>query len=377
MNIKILYYGFTGQLATARLKIIQYINKMIARTKYKRKRLKIWFRQLKKRILSLLRIFIWYLILIALGYAVFRFQRKNLLPPSEYKNILTTLISTIGITTAIIISFLFSKLYSEKTERIERKRIIDKLSKKLTALRKIVHFLLRSFDFWRINNNIKRFLDNKYKRLTLYEYDKMNYDDFKAFHEEVQIGELAAQAYLGLKEIKGLVPSDFVFYDRLLRKNYSLNELAIMQVSCQRMWAFMDEYNQELRDVSSLSVLETKPFKENLKIIYPNFKPEDLNNNTFKNLFNDFPEEFIPEQYYLTQRNRKSFGKFFNALLVDLIFFVVLIISSVFLLSINYSEHYKMLYTNIIVSGFIISVIDLLVNVINSIKKELKITDFY
>ncbi len=350
---------------------------MIARTKYKRKRLKIWFRQLKKRILSLLRIFIWYLILIALGYAVFRFQRKNLLPPSEYKNILTTLISTIGITTAIIISFLFSKLYSEKTERIERKRIIDKLSKKLTALRKIVHFLLRSFDFWRINNNIKRFLDNKYKRLTLYEYDKMNYDDFKAFHEEVQIGELAAQAYLGLKEIKGLVPSDFVFYDRLLRKNYSLNELAIMQVSCQRMWAFMDEYNQELRDVSSLSVLETKPFKENLKIIYPNFKPEDLNNNTFKNLFNDFPEEFIPEQYYLTQRNRKSFGKFFNALLVDLIFFVVLIISSVFLLSINYSEHYKMLYTNIIVSGFIISVIDLLVNVINSIKKELKITDFY
>ncbi len=331
----------------------------------------------RQKAISIGRLILWYLILIIIGFVIVKLQRNYPLPTSDYSNILSILISTIGITTAIIITFLFSKLYSEKTERIARKQKIDKLSKKLTALRKIVHFLRGSHEFWRGNENIKKFLDNKYKDLTLYDYIKKGYEWHVAFHDEVKFGELGAQAYLGLKEIEGNEQSTFAFYDRLLRKNYSIDELAIIQDSCGRMWAYMDKYGDGLKDVSTLSVIRTEPIEENLKIIYPNFKQEDLNNKTIQTLFDDFPQKYIREQYYLTQRNNKSFGRSFNTLLFDLVFFVILIIFGVFLISINIVDYCKMFYTNIIVSGFIITVIDLLVNVIRSIRKELIVSEFY
>jgi hypothetical protein len=264
-------------------------------------------------------------------------------------------------------------LYSGKAERIYRKQKIDRLSKKLTALRKIAYFLRSSQDFWKANKNIKKYLDKKYKKLSLYEYINNGYKWLEAFHKEVQFGEIGAQAYLGLKEIEGNERSSFVFHDRLLRKEYSLDELAIIKDSCDRMWTYMDKYGA----VNKLQEIEKEYIKNNLRIIYPNFNSLDLNNKTIQDLFNDFSQEFIPEQYYLTQRNNKSFGKSFNALLFDLVFFVILIVFGVFLLSINIADYCKMYYTNIIVSGFIIIVIDLLVNVIMSIKKELIVSEFY
>lgn len=321
---------------------------------------------------------IWYLFITYIAVATFFFQRIYILPASEFEKILSLLISTIGITVAIIISFLFSKLYSEKSERIVRKQKIDVLSKKFTALRKIAHFIRWSSPFWNhFDKNIKSNLDHKYKKMTLYHYDRMGYDNHKKFHEEVKFGELAAQAYLGLREIEGRVRSDFDFRDRLLRKNYSLDELISAKDACQRMWKFMDEYHGDFREVATLPSLEKDPILENLKIIYPDFKTEDLNNNRIKKLFDDFADGLIREQYILTQRNSISFGKSFNALLFNLIMFVLLIIGGVLVFSINISIDLKLYITNIIVALFSATVIDLISNVIVSIRKELNVTDFY
>lgn len=313
-----------------------------------------------------------------IAIVIFLIQRIFILSSTDFEKVLSLLISTIGITVAIIISFLFSKLYSEKNERIERKRRIDFLSKKLTSLRKVVHFIRRSHEFWNhFNKNIKKFLDYKYKDFTLYDYDKMGYDNHKSFHDEVEFGELATQAYLGLKEIEGKVHSTIVFLDRLYRKNYTLDELAIIKDSCQRMWSFMDHYPGEFKEVSTLSILETNPIKENLKIIYPDFKEEDFNNKKLKQLFDDFADGFIREHYYLTSRNSVSFGKSFNSLLFDLVVFVSLIICGILIFSISLTADLKLNFTNIIVAVFSATVIDLLANVILSIRKELKVTDFY
>ena len=53
-------------------------------------------------------------------------------------------------------TMLFSKLFSEKAERIQRKAEIDTLSHKITAFRKMA-FQIRGFsEFWKFgNNNIK------------------------------------------------------------------------------------------------------------------------------------------------------------------------------------------------------------------------------
>src|SRR5690606_30789049 len=109
----------------------------------------------------------------------------------EYKEIIKTILTTTGVTVAIIITFLFSKLFSERNERIERKRLIDIESKKITAFRKICHFLRSSNEFWNPFGNLKRKLDREYNNLTLRNYDEIiNYEEYEKFLEEVNFGEL-------------------------------------------------------------------------------------------------------------------------------------------------------------------------------------------
>ncbi|WP_439185818.1 hypothetical protein [Carboxylicivirga taeanensis] len=323
------------------------------------------------------RLFFWYVCLIIGGYFTFRLQRIFLVEQSEYKEILTTTISITSITTAIIISFLFSKLSSERTERIVRKQKIDFYSKKLTSLRKIAHFLRSSSSFWTWNNNIKKFLDNKYKDLTLSDYDNKEYNWHEAYNKETKIGELPTQAYLGLKELENGVSTSYKFYDSFFRHNYTVNELAKIHDACERIWSFFDTYKRSIRDVSSLHQTETKHIKENLNIINPNFNNSEFNNEAIINLFDIFPQNYIQEHFQLTQLNNRILGANFVRLLLDLVVFILISLCGILILSIKMNVFCKLCLTNILTSIFVVVSVDLIVSVILTIKNEIKVNEFY
>ena len=140
---------------------------------------------------------------------------------------------------------------------------------------------------------------------------------------------------------------------------------------------FHYECREELPDIFKLSILTVNPIKENLNLIYSNLESGDFTNKTIEKIFNDFPEEYIREQFFLTQKNNQPFGKSFTMLLVDFLLSVILIITGVLLMSLKFNECYKMYCTNIFVSGFIITIIDAMKNVFKSIRKEIIVSDFY
>lgn len=84
----------------------------------------------------------------------------------------------------------------------------------------------------------------------------------------------------------------------------------------------------------------------------------------------------IGDLYYLTQRNNQPIGKLFDKLCFDLLFFGFLIIWGIFILSMH-CDDLKTWGTNLFVSGFNITVIDLIVNIYCGIKKELIVTEFF
>jgi hypothetical protein len=351
------------------------MRRIIALIKYNlflaRKYLKDNRKSIIKQLLRLLK----YLVLLFLGALLYDFQREHLISNADWKDILSVLISTVGIISAIIITFLFSKLYSERNERIQRKIQIDGFSKKLTALRRIAHFLRSSHEFWRFNKT-KQHLDNKYKNLTLAKFMRMDYDKSTALIDEIEGSELTVLAYLSLKELEKPAPSSFSFYSPVWLVNYGLNDLARYQDACRRIWSFFDEFKDRV-NASLISRFEQINLIDNLKLVYPETSQFEITNSIFYNLFNDFPEKFIREHYYLTRLNSKPLGVSLTGLLINLTLLIVILAGGVVLLSIQMNEYYSIMLLNVIVSLFIISVIDMTINIILSIKKELTIDEHY
>ena len=329
--------------------------------------------------IQLMLIILRYLILLLVGLLMVRIFSDNHLKLSDYNYIITTILTTTGVTVAIIITFLFSKIFSERNERVERKRQIDIESKKITALRKICYFLKSAHDFWVPFGNLKDKLDKKYSNLKLKSYDAetLSFDNYQAFLDEVNYGELGGQAYTGIREIAGNEISGLVYYDSQLRKNYSLDEISFIQDASSRIWSFFDTYKADMVDITKISQNHRKQIEKNIKLIHPEYEPAEINNEKLQSLFDEVNEAITRKMYMLTQKNNKFLGRRMNLLLLDLILFVLIILSGVFILSLNYVDFKKIFDIQVWISIFIISVIDLIINVIYAIRKELVIDDFY
>ncbi len=333
---------------------------------------------LKERLAALLIIFK-YVFLILLGVLLFNVFLDNQLPYDEYKSLLPTILSTTGIVVAIIISFLFTKLYSEIGSRIERKRVIDKESKRITSFRRICHQIRISRHFWEPFGNLKKKLDGKFchVRLRHYNSDKLNYESYNKFIKKVNYGEIGGQAYVGLKEIEGNVYSDYDFYRSIVGKNYSLDELYSIKEGSGSFWYFLDKYNKQVFDVSKLPKQQMQLIEKDLLVIYPNYLVGSIDNLKFREMFSDFQTSIINNAYYLTKINGKGLGKTFNQILTNLMVFSIVIILGVFILSLDYTFHSKSFDMLSLITLFLMNTFDLVINIVFAINKELKIKDFY
>lgn len=320
-----------------------------------------------------------YLSLILLGFIILYILIEHKLSFKEYRDILSIIISTTGVTIAIIVSFLLSKLFSEKEVRVERKRLIDKESHRITAFRKLCHFLRKSSVFWEPFGNLKSKMDSKYKFLTLAHYDStgIDYIKYTEFLKEVNYGELGGQAYVGLREIEGCESSDLAYIDSQLRKTYSLDEISLIHDASQRIWCFFDKNKSKIVNINSMCKLDLMQIRKNIEIIYPHYNDEELDNSKFIGLFDDIHVNISSKLFTLSQQNEKFLGLRFNLLLGNLLLFVLIIVVGVLLMSINYNGNQKIFDIQVLISIFIVGIIDLIFNVFLVIKKELQIDEFY
>lgn len=66
-------------------------------------------------------------------------------------------------------------MYSERTEKVDRKREIDKLSKRITALSLFFKDLINDYEFWSIKDgeNAKTDIDKDWPNYTWKEYNSL------------------------------------------------------------------------------------------------------------------------------------------------------------------------------------------------------------
>lgn len=296
---------------------------------------------------------------------------------------LSTMISVISIILAIIITYLFSKLFSEKTIKIERKKEIDELSKKITYLRKIAFHIRGMHEFWKFKDiNIKSRLDHKYSELTYERYRGLVLKDEKEFtyEESSKIDEdiygTSGQAYLALKALED-GENSFVFFSEFNPKNYSLEDIGRYIEYAGSFWYLLDRSDKDTVNFNNVNKYNLKFIDDlYLKITGNQINKEDYR-KSIKDLFSHFNSEIFEKHYFLNNLNSDNFPPIFKSSFYNMLVFLILLILSLFVYVIDVNNIFNYLASITLLSLFISNTIDLILITMQSIKTELNVTDIY
>jgi hypothetical protein len=285
---------------------------------------------------------------------------------------LETVITAQGIIIAIITTFIFSKIFTERNERIGRKRIIDSYSKKLTALRRLAHKLIAHNEFWL--NEDPKIIDDKCSGLSVFQFRELDYKTYSEVIKDTGLSEMTIQAYLAAKWLEGPNTGMYEMIDPMYKKNYSLEEIGYYREASIFIYSFLSEYQASI-GFNHLPEHWLNGIKEELEKIRESKIQLDV--RAIYMTFNDAYEDFLVRLYELTQKNTKNLGSSFEGLFFDLFLASILIILSVFTLAFNFNELTNLVLVYISLSGLLCVIVDIFINTVIMTRKELCVDDFY
>lgn len=296
-------------------------------------------------------------------------------------NALSMMISITSIIVAIIITFIFSKLFSEKTIKVERKREIDELAIKITYLRRIAFHIRGMHKFWIIGkSNAKSVIDSKYKEL-LYEeyrgydgYKKYDYNEKQKINEEIH-GSIG-QSYLALKGLED-GGNRYSFYDEVNPQNYTLDDIQKYNDYVSSFGYFIDSSDSSKVNFNNVSSYEMNFIDE----LYLKITGKPINkmnyNCEIKELFSSFEAVIFKKHYYLTSLNSDNYPGVFKKSFNNMFVFIILLIISLIVYIIDLDLILSFVFSISLLSIFIANTVDLVFITRQSIKSELTVNEIF
>jgi len=98
--------------------------------------------------------------------------------------LLNNLIQFSGIFSAILITYIISKVFQIRQERLERAKEVIKIANKVTDFRRIARILANSYGFW--NGKMKTKIDSDYQYLTFFDLHYWDYDNENKYPAELK-----------------------------------------------------------------------------------------------------------------------------------------------------------------------------------------------
>jgi hypothetical protein len=299
--------------------------------------------------------------MIFIAWQAYEFQKQHPIGINGVKIALPNIISTIGIMNAIIITFIFAKLYAEKSEITERKKRMHQLSDKINALKKITYILFQKNQFW---NNPK----------LLAEY----YNYSKIVGEKNGLKSRSAELTKNFGLLRSLdqfinnINDDYITYNKFNQIIYTQDDLENIHSMFWSLLEWMQTKPEEFLKVEDLAQHDQNVIIENINIINESESIRIFNNNTLSQTLNDYIHIFLEEHYILRALNSRAARSYFNNLLFDLFVFVILIIAGLILLNVTSNPSIELTVNQLIVAVFIATVIDILKNIVLAVRFEFK-----
>lgn len=283
-----------------------------------------------------------------------------------------SLISSLGIIIAVVTTFIFTKIFNERTERIRRKRLIDEFSLKVNAIRILAFQLCSRSEFWQNQSTYN--LRTLYPDLNLFDLLRLKYDDYQKILDESGLSELTLQGYLGATWLKGDDGFPMEILQPTFRKNYSIEELIGYLEACNAITAYLYEYHGDIEFASTNQYWKNNMLRE-LKKIDLNYS--DVTPKNISRALDYLSADIIPKMIDLTQKNNGAQSTSVEGLYVDLILSCFLIVFAVISQSISFSAPIGIHVNAILISIFTTILIDIILNTFRISQKVLKVSEFY
>lgn len=258
-------------------------------------------------------------------------------PADRVLNIQNYLITVGGIISAFVIAYLSSKIFNLRSERAVRQIEIDKYSDKLTHFRRLLHYVMKSRDFWNYYNDISKF-KKKYQGLTYEKLHSGESDELvtKFWLEEKELSSSTIDLYCAMEVISGSYQSESGISmtwhtDKSARFDYTLEELSEYFDPCNQIWYYLDgryaKHGKGRFNDTGIWALYENEVSDLITRINSKYKGKDFHREILAEIATDFYEFNLPRLYDLTRQNvgvPKSLLKTFNSLFFIMTFGVLI-----------------------------------------------------
>ena len=311
------------------------------------------------------------------GWCFFTFLNRYILEKDEKSHILNLVIPIVSITTAFLTSYLFSKIFAERSERNEPKIQIDRLTRKINALRKISNYLHSANNLWESQFNLRK-LDSKWPNLTVFSIRsdyRLKTDKYIGYDNFIQIlnefgGETEVQGYLSLRELKNDEIAAQI--DPLYTSDYTVEQISRFRACAQHFAHFLFEKRNYVQlDATSYKFSK---ISESYSLLRGKTLSEQNNIAELSELFSEFADKELRILEYRIYLNKRPLPKIFYMIAANLTFSLLILFLALtqFVLLSNIPTTFIIL----IVSCFIGNTFSLTLFLIIAVYSELDINEY-
>lgn len=302
--------------------------------------------------------------LIIADLIIIYFIKFPLHDQNKLDNILNNILQFSGIYSALLITFIVSKIFQIRQERIERIKEIITLSNKVTDFRRICQILYDNNDFW--DGAMQRKMKSTFDELSYFHIHLENYYDIPKWRKLIDsfnkwTPRPGASFYLALKS---LVKSDRRSFQLELYDEYDHNIIYTFDIiskwvgagSANSFFYYLDHKWASYRGTFNLNFITREDCRkiEELagKIDEKRYGEETYNRGLLVNIGNHFNSEILPRLLQLTYYNSLGITNTLNFLITNLLVIMIFGVLIPIILSsggLEFSEMYFLSKISIIV----------------------------
>lgn len=256
-------------------------------------------------------------LVVSFALFIILLYQYHLSSEDDLDSLLNNIFQFSGIFSALLITFVISKIFQIKQEKLERLKEIISLSNRTTDFRRICKILYDEQDFW--NKDMRCKMDNDYKKLT---YFNLHIDDNKTQETKTLIekyledkNKFGADFFLGVKSL--LIGSKRSFqlelyddYDHNITYPLKLISKWYGASSANTFWYYLENkwhsYNTAF-NFAALSKADTDSIVALAKKINPKkYESSIFNKDLLVAIGNDFETSIFPRLFNLTYFNEQG-----------------------------------------------------------------------
>lgn len=268
---------------------------------------------------------------IIILFLIILFAKNHFTENEKINSVLNNILQFSGIYSAILITFIISKIFQIRQEKLKRLQEIIVLSNKTTDFRRICEIIVETDDFWKPEMRHK--MDGQFKDLSYFHLhiDNENRSEklkefITEFYETKE--KPGADFYLGVKSLiqngnKRFHLELFDDYDYNIIYSFHLISKWVGVQSANTFWYYLEYKWHTYKSIFNISAISKFDISRIIslakKIDNKEHLVENFDKDTLVNLGNYLNSFVLPRLYQLTYENEQKIGKTLNLVITNLV----------------------------------------------------------